>query len=174
MGNTVSHKMSYMLRHHPEEFNITIVGAGWAPVSKVLSALNIKLSELEDIVSSDKKDRYSFKDGKTLIRANQGHSFDIDLELPPIEPPEFLFHGTIENVIHLIKETGIQKMNRHHVHLSEDLDTASNVASRRKSKNVILKIEAKKMFDAGYEFFITENNVWLTDNVPFDYIWLKS
>ena len=143
---------------------------GWAPVKDVLSSLNISFEDLKDIVTSDNKGRYSFSLEDTLIRANQGHSIDIDLGLTPTKPPKYLFHGTVEKVMPLIEQSGLKKMARHHVHLSADTDTATTVASRRKTDNVLLKIRAADMYGDDFVFFVTENNVWLTDNVPSSYI----
>jgi len=163
--------MSYILRHHPEEFNVEVIKKGaWAKTSQILKALNITFEELSDIVEKDKKNRYSFSKENTLIRANQGHSFDVDLELPPVEPPEYLYHGTVQESMHFIKDSGLKKMKRHAVHLSKDIDTATNVASRRKSDNVLLKINSKQMQADGFLFYISENGVWLTENVPYKYI----
>jgi len=166
----MSRKLSYMLRHNPSQFNVELLKGGWAPVKDVLSALNISFSDLKQIVDSDSKGRYSFSLEDTLIRANQGHSIDIDLGLTPTKPPKYLYHGTVEKFMHLIEESGLQKMARHHVHLSADIDTATTVASRRNTDNVLLKIRAADMYGDNFVFFVTENNVWLTDNVPYDYI----
>lgn len=165
-----SQKMCFMLRHKPEDFDITLFKGGWAKVPQVLFSLNIYMFELKGIVSSDNKGRYSFNEDKTRIRANQGHSIDIDLGLDPVEPPKFLYHGTVEKYMHLIEKSGLKKMARHHVHLSQDLDTATVVASRRKTGNLLLTVDSKEMFKDGFDFYVTENNVWLTNNVPFKYI----
>ncbi|WP_455211504.1 RNA 2'-phosphotransferase [Kaarinaea lacus] len=128
---------------------------------------------LEDIVAGDDKQRYSYNADGSKIRANQGHSIHIDLNLTPIEPPEFLFHGTAVRNVTSIREHGLLKQNRHHVHLSENQETARRVGARY-GKPVILTISAKAMTEAGYTFYRSENHVWLTDTVPVEYITFQS
>ena len=128
------------------------------------------MEQLESIVSNDNKNRFSFNEDKTKIMANQGHSIKVDLGLTPITPPEILYHGTAEKYIPFIKESGLKKMSRHHVHLSEDLETAEQVVSRRETNSVILKIRASKMHKGGFVFYKSNNGVWLTDRVPSKYI----
>lgn len=118
--------------------------------------------------TNDKK-RFIFNQDKTRIRANQGHSIDINLALIPKQPPEFLYHGTAQSNIDSIFEKGIEKINRQHVHLSEDKETATKVGMRH-GKPIILTINTEKMFDDGIEFYLSENNVWLTDFVDIKYI----
>jgi putative RNA 2'-phosphotransferase len=163
-------QLTYALRHKPEDFALTVQTGGWVDVDKVLTSFDIGYGDLELIVLTDNKGRFSFSEDKKKIRANQGHSIDIDLELSAIQPPDILYHGTVEKYIPWIKKDGLRKMSRHHVHLSEDKETAEQVASRRETDNVILSIDAGKMFKDQYEFFRSENGVWLTDNVPVEYI----
>lgn len=124
---------------------------------------------IEKIVKEDKKGRYSFNDDKTMIRANQGHSVKVDVELKEKTPPEILYHGTGEKYIESILKTGLEKRSRLYVHLSSDVDTAKNVGARH-GKPIILKIKTKEMTDDGFKFYLSENGVWLTDNVPTKYI----
>lgn len=163
---TKGRKLTYMLRHAPQEFSITLDEAGWANVEKVLLALHLKNSELELIVKNDNKNRFAISPDGINIRANQGHSIDIELGLPAVQPPEYLYHGTVEKYMPWIRKEGLRKMSRHHVHLSEDLETATQVASRRQTGNVMLVVKALEMMNDGHDFFVTENNVWLTDSVP--------
>jgi len=165
-----SRKLAYILRHYPEKFDITLKQGGWADTSKILKALNIHMDKLEYIVENDSKGRYSFTNDKKYIRANQGHSIQVDLGLQPTQPPNILYHGTVKDFLDKILESGLKKMKRHAVHLSAEKDTAKEVANRRKSESIILKINSKQMFEDGYVFYVSENEVWLTDNVPSKYI----
>jgi putative RNA 2'-phosphotransferase len=131
----------------------------------------MRYGDLELIVLTDNKGRFSFSEDKKFIRANQGHSINIDLQLDPKEPPEFLYHGTVEKYMPWIKKEGLKKMSRNHVHLSSNLQTAEQVASRRDTKNVILEVRTLEMYNDGFKFFLSENGVWLTDNVPHKYIY---
>jgi len=162
-------KLAHMLRHAPEEYGVIMQDGGWVPVWEVLNALDLGLDELKDIVDSDNKGRFALDSGK--IRANQGHSIDVDLGLVEQRPPLVLYHGTVYKFWKWIKVDGLKKMSRHHVHLSEDLETAIQVASRRSSDNKILEIDANAMYNDGYKFYKSENGVWLTDHVPVQYIY---
>jgi len=166
----MSKELSYMLRHKPEFYNIKLSNTGYANVKEVLKVLRMSFKELSKIVNEDTKKRYSFNKDKLLIKANQGHSIKIDLELEAITPPEYLYHGTVDRFIKSIEKSGLKKMKRHHVHLSEDKNTAHDVASRRKSKSILLRINSMDMFNEGYSFYLTENSVWLTNDVPYKYI----
>lgn len=163
--------LTYILRHGAEEYGVPIeYTGGWAYTDKILSVLGISLADLQYIVDNDDKGRFSFGLGITKIRANQGHSMNVNLELTEEEPPEFLYHGTVLQFIDAIMADGLKKMSRHHVHLSDKVSTAVQVASRRKSDNVILKVLAKEMYDDGYTFYKSSNGVWLTDHVPDEYL----
>ena len=147
---------------------------GWVSVEDLLDKVQqagkpITQELLEIIVASDDKQRYSFNADGSKIRANQGHSIDVDLNLTPVEPPELLFHGTAVRNVASIKLHGLLKQNRHHVHLSENQETAKRVGARY-GKPVILTISAKAMAEAGHTFYRSENHVWLTDAVPVEYI----
>lgn len=163
--------LSLVLRHKPEKIGIKLDENGWADVSELLSKMKngITMEILEEIVVTNDKQRFAFNEDKTKIRANQGHSINVDLELKVLVPPNMLYHGTAERFIKSIMETGLDKRNRTHVHLSQNYDTAISVGSRY-GKPVILKIDTKKMSEDGYIFYLSENNVWLTDSVPVKYI----
>lgn len=124
---------------------------------------------LEEIVSTDNKQRYSFNDDKTLIRANQGHSIPVDVELKKAVPPEVLYHGTGEKYVTSINKEGLIPKSRLYVHLSKDEETALNVGKRH-GRPVIYKVDAKRMTEEGYEFFLSVNGVWLTKAVPKEYL----
>lgn len=166
--------MSLVLRHKPQEIGLLLDENGWASVSEFLSKMNAKgtvldFESLEEIVLTNDKKRFAFNEDKTKIRASQGHSVEINLDLKEITPPESLFHGTVEKFLPEIKNKGLLKMSRQHVHLSTDKETAIKVGSRR-GNPVILIIDSSKMHQDGYLFYQSENGVWLTDNVPAKYI----
>ena len=162
-------KLTHMLRHAPEEYGVNMQDGGWVPVWEVLAFLNLDLEDLVEIVKTDNKERFALEGGR--IRANQGHSIDVDLGLLPIHPPTTLYHGTVDKFVSHIENDGLLKMSRQHVHLSDNLETAVQVASRRKTDNRILEIDAHAMFLDGYKFYKSENGVWLTDHVPSSYIY---
>lgn len=169
-----SRLLSLVLRHKPEEIGISLDKNGWALVSDLLKGMaargnKITMAELEEIVATNDKQRFSFNDNKTKIRANQGHSVKIDLDLKALVPPAVLYHGTAQKSINGIMKIGLDKMNRRHVHLSADKETALKVGSRH-GKPVILEINSKAMHDIGHTFWQSENGVWLTDKVPVEYI----
>lgn len=171
---TLSKFISLILRHKPETVGITLDANGWANVEQLLhgirqSGRNIDFATLEKIVRENDKQRFSFNDDKTKIRANQGHSIQVDVELEEKIPPKFLYHGTIERNANSIDAQGILKGSRLYVHLSADVETAQKVAARRKGNPVIYKINALAMHEAGHTFFQSKNGVWLTDIVPPKY-----
>jgi len=166
--------LSYVLRHHPELIDLNLDENGWANVDELITkskndSQGFTFEELDEIVQTNDKKRFIFNEDKTRIRANQGHSIDINLALIPQQPPEFLYHGTAESNIESILEKGIEKRSRQHVHLSQDKETATKVGMRH-GKPIILTINTQKMFDDGIEFYLSENNVWLTDFVDAKYI----
>jgi len=166
--------LSYVLRHHPELIYLNLDKNGWANVDELITkskndSQGFTFEELDEIVQTNDKKRFIFNEDKTRIRANQGHSIDINLALIPQQPPEFLYHGTAQGNIESILEKGIEKRNRQHVHLSQDIETATKVGMRH-GKPIILTINTEKMFDDGIEFYLSENNVWLTDFVDATYI----
>ncbi len=170
----ISKNLSLILRHQPEKINLKLDKNGWANVEELLKKLRINgklisMEQLETVVATNDKQRFSFNEDKTKIRANQGHSIAIDLELIEQKPPEFLYHGTAKKFIDSILKKGLRKQNRHHVHLSSDVKTAHSVGKRHGSP-IILKISAKQMFEQGFVFYQSKNGVWLTDKVPVEYI----
>ena len=174
MGLTDTSKfLSLILRHKPETIGIKIDEHGWADVSELISGISktrpFDMKMLEEIVRTDSKQRYSFNEDKTLIRANQGHSIPVDVELEKKTPPEFLYHGTGEKFVSSIDKEGLLSKSRLYVHLSKDTETAVKVGSRH-GKPVVYRVEAGKMADDGYEFFLSVNGVWLTKAVPAEYL----
>lgn len=164
-----------ILRHQPEKIGLQLDKNGWAFVKDILekSKLKFTIENLEEIVITNDKQRFSFNDDKTKIRANQGHSLkEVNLELKAITPPTFLFHGTVNKFIDAIKTEGLKKMKRQYVHLSQDKETAIKVGSRR-GKPIILNVRTLEMQSQGYQFYKSENGVWLTENVPPNFIDFK-
>src|SRR5579875_2672325 len=170
----VSKYLAKYLRHSPDELGLTLQPGGWVPVDDLLAAaedhgLPISYDELVECVETNDKKRFSFDETGDLIRANQGHSVEVDLQLEEREPPEVLYHGTVERFLPAILAEGLIKGRRHHVHLSKDVETARKVGARR-GKPVILKVGAGVMHRDGHKFFISANGVWLTDAVPPGYL----
>ncbi len=163
-----------MLRHEPEAIGIELDQSGWVEVETLLAALaragkNISPEALDEVVATNDKQRFAFSDDGRRIRASQGHSVEVDLDYQPATPPETLYHGTPRQFVDAILREGLRKMQRHHVHLHTDIETSSAVGSRR-GKPVLLQVAALKMHEAGHEFFVTPNGVWLTDHVPPEFI----
>jgi putative RNA 2'-phosphotransferase len=166
------------LRHTPEKLGLTLTIGGWVNVDDLLSAcavhqFPITRAELEEVVATNDKQRFSFDETKTRIRANQGHSVDVDLELQPQTPPNLLYHGTGEQSVPAILQSGLLKMSRHHVHLSKDVETARKVGMRH-GRPVIFAIAATTMQQAGFTFYCSDNGVWLVDKVPPQYLEVMS
>ena len=173
----ISKFLSLILRHDPGKIGLDLDDQGWADVQTLLTKSqkqfsSLDLNLLQEIVSSNDKQRFAFNEDHTKIRASQGHSVTIDLNYSPKQPPQFLYHGTVPKFIEAIKEKGLLKMSRHHVHLSEELDTASAVGARR-GKPIILTVRAGEMYSDGIPFFQSDNQVWLTDHVPAKYLEFK-
>lgn len=171
--------ISMILRHKPEAIGITLDEHGWANVDELIKGINetgeeVKFSKdtLETIVKTDKKQRYSFSQDKTLIRANQGHSIPVDVELEKKEPPKVLYHGTGSRFVKSIQEQGLLPMERLYVHLSTDVETATNVGKRHGTP-VIFQVNAEHMQKDSYDFFQSVNGVWLTKEVPTKYLELN-
>lgn len=166
--------ISLVLRHKPEAANIQLDEHGWAEVDALIEGIRktgrrIDIDTLKEIVRTDGKQRYSFNEDCTLIRANQGHSVSVDVELKEAKPPEILYHGTAERFMESIRQEGLRPMGRLYVHLSKDEATALKVGARH-GKPVVLKVNAGKMQQDGFRFFLSENGVWLTDKVPVSYL----
>lgn len=174
MGLTETSKyISLILRHKPEVIGITLDEHGWADVKELIEGINrtrpMNMALLEEIVRTDEKQRYSFNEDRTLIRANQGHSVPVDVELPVMAPPEFLWHGTGEKYTSSIEEIGLIPKSRLYVHLSKDIETAKTVGQRH-GRPVIYRVLSGKMDQDGYVFYRSVNGVWLTKEVPVAYL----
>lgn len=166
--------LSYVLRHAPHNAGVVLDSAGWVSVESLISRCSavgyvFTRAELEDIVANCAKQRYEFNYNKTKIRACQGHTVAVDLNYAVETPPEILFHGTATQYLDQIAERGLQKMKRHHVHLSQDIETAKKVGARH-GDVVVLTVNARQMHDNGHAFYRSTNGVWLTDSVPTTYI----
>jgi len=166
--------LSLVLRHQPEAVGITLDDAGWTTVAGLLDALArhgnpMTEAELQRVVNGNDKQRFAFSADGSLIRANQGHSVTVELGLSPAAPPALLYHGTAERFLDSIREEGLTKQRRHHVHLHQDAALAETVGARR-GQPVVLTIEAAAMQAEGRTFYVTENRVWLTDAVPLRYL----
>jgi putative RNA 2'-phosphotransferase len=171
---TLSKFLAKHLRHAPEALGLTLQPGGWVPVDDLLAASErigfpISYDELIECVETNEKKRFSFDDTGDLIRANQGHSVAVDLQLEEQVPPDVLFHGTVERFLASIMAEGLKKGKRHHVHLSRDIETARKVGARR-GKPIILRVDAGKMYQEGFKFFLSANGVWLTESVPAIYL----
>ena len=172
---TISKFMSLVLRHNPAKAGLTLDGNGWADVDKLLAGLNrsrrspVTLDDLKEVVATNDKQRFSFNADYTKIRANQGHSVKVDVELREAEPPDILYHGTAEKFMESIKAEGLKAKTRLYVHLSADEETAVKVGRRHGVPRVLL-IDAGKMYADGFKFYLSENGVWLTESVPAEYV----
>ncbi|WP_165230597.1 RNA 2'-phosphotransferase [Aquisphaera insulae] len=166
--------LSLVLRHKPEEIGLTLDANAWADVAELIRLANdhgVRLTPplLDRIVAENEKKRFAFSDDRTRIRASQGHSIAVDLDLPPTPPPELLYHGTATRFLESIRAGGLHSANRQHVHLSPDEATATKVG-RRHGKPVVLIIRAAEMARAGHVFYLSANGVWLTGRVPVAFI----
>ena len=165
--------MSLILRHKPEAIGISLDEHGWANVDELIAGIaktqDFNMDILEEIVRDDEKQRYSFNEDKTLIRANQGHSISVDVELDVVEPPAELWHGTGEKYVASIDEQGLIPKSRLYVHLSKDKDTAVKVGKRH-GNPVLYIVKAGEMYRDGYQFYLSKNGVWLTKQVPVKYL----
>ena len=170
---SISKFISLILRHKPEVIGITLDDHGWADTKELIEGVNkthpLTMEMLEEIVRTDEKQRYSFNEDKTRIRANQGHSIPVDADLAELEPPEVLYHGTGEKSVPSIEKQGLRPMSRLYVHLSKDAATARTVGSRH-GKPVVYIVLAGEMHRDGYPFFLSANGVWLTREVPVRYL----
>lgn len=170
----ISKFMSLVLRHQPESANLTLEPGGWVPIDSLLSGaagagFTFSRDELEEVVERCDKQRFAIDPTDMKIRANQGHSTEVDLQLESAEPPAELYHGTPERNVAAVLRDGLFKMARHHVHLSPDFATAVKVGSRR-GKPVILVIDAARMRSDGHIFYCSANGVWLVEHVPSQYL----
>lgn len=170
----ISKTLSYWLRHRPDEAGLSLDPQGWADVDGVLAALRARgvcndFETLLAVVEQNDKQRYEIAPDLSRIRARQGHSVAVQLVLAPTEPPALLYHGTVERFLDAIMSKGLSRMRRHHVHLSGDVATAERVGARR-GKPAILSIDAAAMHADGCVFYVTSNQVWLTDSVAPRYL----
>ncbi len=166
--------LSLVLRHAPEKIGLQLDENGWANTDDLLACLkrhhhDLSMEKLVEIVATNPKQRFAFNADQTKIRANQGHSIGVDLGLSPQKPPAVLYHGTALKYLDSIREQGLLKQQRDHVHLSADTATAEKVGQRH-GKPIILTIDAEKMHEAGFVFYCADNGVWLTDAVPMAFI----
>lgn len=168
--------MSLVLRHRPEAIGLELDANGWAGVTELLNKMQaagavIDTEILNHIVATNSKKRFAIDETGTKIRANQGHSVEVDLGFTPHQPPELLFHGTgAQNRDNILSE-GLKKGNRNHVHLTHDTETARQVGMRH-GRSIIFRVNAGEMHKDGFEFYLSENGVWLTDAVPAKYLGL--
>ena len=165
----LSRRLAWALRHDPTAAGLSLDAEGWAPVADVLDRLGLTRATLDAIVEGNDKRRFAISlgtDGVARIRASQGHSVTVELGLSPVDPPAVLFHGTPAGNLASILATGLDKRRRQHVHLSPDERTAHAVGSRRRTRPVVLRVDAAGMAAAGHLFYRSANGVWLTDHVP--------
>lgn len=165
--NKKSKELAFLLRHDP---NYEFDKNGWRKVRDLIDNHRYTRAELEYLVENDNKGRYEFNEDKKKIRARQGHSIAVDVELEEKEPPMLLYHGTSSRFIDQILKEGIKKMNRLYVQLSEDIETAKIVGERHGGSLIIFKIPAKAMYDSGIKFFLSRNGVWMTEFVDPKYL----
>ncbi len=166
--------LSLILRHEPERVGLTLDGAGWVEVGELLQALSrhgvsLTLEQLQHIVATSDKKRFAFSEDGRRIRASQGHSVEVNLQYTPQTPPENLYHGTATRFLDSIRQKGLHRMQRHHVHLQPETATALQVGARH-GKPVLLTIRAGEMHRAGHVFYCSANGVWLVDHVPAQFI----
>jgi len=165
--------ISLILRHKPDIIGITLDEHGWANVQELIKGVSkthyLTIELLEHIVATDDKQRYSFNEDKTLIRANQGHSIPVDVELKKVLPPDTLYHGTGEKYTESINKQGLIPKSRLYVHLSSDIETAT-IVGKRHGNPVVYSINSKQMAAEGFDFYKSVNGVWLTKNVPIKYM----
>ncbi len=174
--NKTSKFLSFVLRHKPEAIGLTLNENGWANIDELISKANssgevtpLDRALIQEVVDTSDKQRFIISDDEQSIRANQGHSINIDLQLNPAIPPEFLYHGTATRFLDGILKEGLKPQQRQHVHLSTNIETATAVGQRY-GKPVILKIKALLMHEQGFKFYLSENGVWLTGRVPIDFV----
>jgi len=174
--NKTSKFLSYVLRHKPDAIGLTLTENGWANIDELISKARtsgdrttIDRASIQKVVDTNDKKRFIISDDGQSIRASQGHSINIDLQLKPATPPEFLYHGTATRFLDTILKEGLKPQQRQHVHLSTDVETATKVGQRY-GKPSILTIKALLMYEKGFTFYLSDNGVWLTTSVPSTYI----
>lgn len=170
----VSRYLSQHLRHRPQALGLELAPGGWVPVADLLAAcarrgFPISRQELAEVVARNDKQRFSFDETGSRIRANQGHSIPVDLQLEPQPPPDVLYHGTGSGSVPAIERAGLRKQRRHHVHLSADVESATRIG-RRHGRPVVFAVDAAGLHRAGFPFYRSANSVWLVDHVPPEYL----
>jgi putative RNA 2'-phosphotransferase len=166
--------LALILRHEPGKIGLTLDAQGWAHIDELItfsqrSGKQIDRALIEEIVATSDKQRFIMSDDGRKIRANQGHSVNIDLGLQPSEPPQVLYHGTATRFLQSIREQGLLHGSRQHVHLSAEKATAINVGGRH-GVPVVLHVAARRMHEQSHHFYLSENGVWLTEHVPVAFI----
>ena len=165
--------LSYILRHHPETVGLILDEHGWANVEDLVKGIardrEFSMDMLETIVATDEKQRYQFNEDKTFIRADYGHSVQVDLKYGSAEPPEHLFHGTAVKNIPLIEVEGIKPMQRAQVHMWDSC-RAAQVIGGRHGKPIVYRVRSGDMYRDGYSFRQATGGLWQTDYIPPEYI----
>jgi putative RNA 2'-phosphotransferase len=175
----ISKFLSLVLRHSPETIHLNMDKNGWVNINELISNANkyknmrLNTDLIKLVVETDDKQRFIISDDGKRIRANQGHSITVDLELENKTPPDVLYHGTASRFLDSIMKGGLKPISRQYVHLSSTEETALTVGKRH-GNPVVLYIDAKNMYEEGYKFYLSENKVWLVDNVPVKYINIKN
>jgi len=174
--NQVSKFLSFILRHKPEAIGLSLDSNGWASVCELITKskkqMPLSQSLIEQVVASNNKNRFTLSADKKLIRANQGHSINVNLELAPKKPPQTLYHGTTIRFLESIASEGLRSGKRQYVHLSDDIETAKSVGNRH-GIPVVLTIASGQMHERGFVFYLSNNNVWLADRIPAEFITYK-
>ncbi|MGZ5248244.1 MAG: RNA 2'-phosphotransferase [Flavitalea sp.] len=170
----ISRFLSLVLRHKPEQIGLELDSSGWADVNLLIQKCNqsdipLSLEVLKHIVETNSKKRFAFNAQQNKIRASQGHSIEVSLELKPVKPPEILYHGTAERFVPSILQAGLMKQQRQHVHLSQTIETALDVGLRH-GKPVVFEVLSREMYEDKFEFYRSENGIWLTKSVPAKYL----
>lgn len=172
----LSKYLSFVLRHKPESIGLVLNSQGYADILDLISlsekaGKHFSLEELENVVANNDKKRFTVINGINMIRASQGHSTNqVNIKMSAVIPPAMLYHGTALQFVASIRKEGLKPMKRHHVHLSQDKQVAMSVGIRHGTDVVILEIKAEEMHNRGYKFYMSDNKVWLTDNIPSTFI----
>lgn len=166
--------LSLVLRHQPEAVGVKLDEGGWVGVDDLLAGCAragraMTREALEEVVATNAKKRFELSADGSRIRASQGHSVEVDLQYEAMEPPDVLYHGTATRYLEAIREKGLLKFQRHHVHLSATMETAMDVGARY-GKAVLLTVRAAAMQKAGFAFYRSTNGVWLVEQVPVEFI----
>jgi putative RNA 2'-phosphotransferase len=175
----ISKFLSLVLRHAPETIHVTMDKNGWADIQELIDNANkyrnlhLTVDIIKKVVETNDKQRFILSDDEKRIRANQGHSITVDLELESRTPPDVLYHGTAVRFLDSIKKDGLKSMGRQYVHLSRTEEIAITVGKRH-GEPIVLYIDAKTMHEEGYKFYLSENKVWLVDKAPIKYIKIKN